>query len=163
MSFLLGGAAIGAAAALIIGAVAALRMSQGSVRGPHASLKYDERIRALNDQVADLRSDVAEMGTVVAGLPSLWETERQRVEEQNERASKRLAAARAAESRAKRAASGEDDEDRDDSAEEAARLLEEHASGGNGEGMHPMSESMVGHATDDLTERALQAGWTPYL
>lgn len=163
MQVLIGVSAVVAALALSLGAGAALLRSLRAAEGAHTGLKYDERIRALNDQVADLRAGVAEMGTVVAGLPSLWETERERAEDAKDRAHKRLAAARAAESRARSLAGGEDDEDEDGDAEQAARLLNEHASGGNSEGLYALPEDVEGDAPDDLTRRALASGWSPYL
>lgn len=160
---MLGVSAIVAAAALMVGAVAALRRTQGSEQGAYDIRSVRSNVDNLRDQLAELRSDLAEMGTVVAGLPSLWETERQRVEDANERAKGRLAAARAAESRARAAKRGEGDEDGDDLAEEAAQLLAEHAQVGDREGVHAVHGDVESDATDDLTQRALQAGWSPYL
>lgn len=163
MSILLGVASVVAAASLLVGAVAALRYSREAAQGPNVAPQRDERVDVLTDRLTDLRADVAELANVVAGLPSLWEAERERAEEANERAKGRLAAARAAESRANAAKRDAEGEDGDDASEEAAEFLRQHAQGGNGEGMHPMSGDVEGPPPDDLTERALASGWTPYL
>lgn len=90
------------------------------------------------DDVTALHARVKELEIAVQGLPSLWESERQRMEEQRERAERAYASARASWSRARRqregSDEGEDEEDGDLSAWDGAASA--------GEGVPTMSPGM---------------------
>ena len=121
---------------------------------------------AASVQVASLRAELAELRTTVKGLPNLWESERERAEVANEQAKRRMAGARAALSTARRLAEDDDDEgdeSGDDDAPDDAPIRAGNARTGRREGVLPLFDDVEGDSREDLTKRALAAGWTPFI
>lgn len=146
---LLAASALIAAFSLLVGAVvAAVRVL--SMSPPHA--------RGAHEADTGLASRVEALETAVRGLPSLWEAERARAEEANDRAKKRLASARAAESRARREREeDEDGEPDDDWGGDQTVLGFDGAGSGNG-GLQPVSEVLERSTADDVARWAQAQG-----
>lgn len=113
-------------------------------------------------RLADLEQQVAALKLAVDGLPPLWKHERELAEEANASAKKRNAAARAALSSARRARGDDDDDDEDDEGEDPD-VLRLDAGVGRASGMHALPSDVEGDSAEDLTRRAVAAGWTPFL
>lgn len=79
-----------------------------------AFVVLDRKLGGGTEGAEDLHAKIARLEITVQSLPSLWETERQRMEQEAERAAKRYASARAAESRARALSEASEDEDGDD-------------------------------------------------
>lgn len=152
-------AAVLAAVALILGlvagvGVAAVRRFGGPVAAPEPS-----RPRATLEQVAEIAAELQRLKIEVAGLPSLWASERERMEDASERAKAHRASARAQLSQARRLAEDSDDEseDGDDDESEAPELRLNDARREQAAGVLPMRESLAQPTERDVYERGLRA------
>lgn len=141
-----------ALAALVVAGAAAFRI----LRIPEAS--NDSR---LSQKVAEVRADLDALTLEVKKLPPLWEHERALAQAAKDEATKqhRLAAQRERTYRNTR----ERNEARDSEPDEGRDFLEAHASGSREEGLLTVPEDVEGDSQDDLTQRALAAGWSPWV
>ena len=112
------------------------------------------------DELGRVEARVAQLELQVGELPDIYERAVGRAEDASEQAAKRLRSARAAESRARRAQGGDGG---DDDPDEEQRILQLHAGPGEAEGLHPVRDDVARDPPDDLTQRAIAAGWTPFI
>lgn len=122
--------------------------------------QQDRTPAAPDPELVALRAEIDRIDRALEELPALWERAADRAEAANETAKKRLASARAAESRARRAQA---DDGGEDDLEEDPQLQLVHAGGGAGEGLYPVRADVERDPQDDLTQRAIAAGWTPFI
>lgn len=150
------GAALALSVALVVagGAFALLRGAQE----PRSSTVTDPRVDAIGARLTEVE-------VAVKGLPSLWESERQRAEDANDAAKRRNSSARAALSAARRARpdDDEDDDDEGDDDLEDDDVLELDARRGGGGGVQQLPTPVGPDPEDDLTKRAVAAGWSPFI
>lgn len=124
------------------------------VVGARAAFAVLDRKREDRTEPAEgLHARISQLEIAVAGLPSLWETERARSQEERERAEKAYAKARAAESRSRRLM--EDSEEDEDGEDQGILPLD----GGEGDprGMYPLSGNVA------QSQRAPSNGLLPFL
>lgn len=145
--------ALGALGAITVAVFRILQRSEGGAGGA---------------KTAELAAEVAALRTRVEGLPSLWESERARAEEASELAKQRNSRARAALSTARRLdAEREGELEDDDEPDEGDVLRELDARAGPEQGVLPMRDRVAASAgdspADELTQRALAVGWSPWL
>lgn len=135
------------------------------IRAPSA-VQESRKPGVSEEQLVEMRAELAELKLTVAGLPSLWEAERERAEEAADRAKRAFASARAAKSAAERAlAEREPDEGDDDDDDEGddPDVLQLDALRSSTSRVQQLPEALGEPAEDDLTARALAAGWSPWL
>lgn len=152
--------AVGLVAVAFLGALGLLGLATAAllrVQPPRSAPESGTKLQ-------ELAAEVAELKLAVAGLPSLWESEADRMEEAAERAKREHSRARAARSAAERARAREEDDDTDDDDDgEGGDVLALDDARSARQGVQPVRAHVEADSGEDLTKRAIAAGWSPFL
>lgn len=114
-------------------------------------------------ELASVRAEIDSLRLRVDALPSLWEHERKVAEEAKEHADRQYRRAAQAKAAAERASSGESGESGELTDEQIEAILRENAARSGAEGLHSVPGDVGDRSQDDITQRAVEAGWSPYL